>query len=250
MIICYNNIHRLFFGDKDPLIIISIIIIQSRSNLKGHIGAITSLDAIISDQLRRKYVISKRSGYDKIFAHLFDYCLGQEMEMKFNEYLYRTFKCFVNHKDKIDIDMHCIDEYIEDKKVQNLLFYDIISFGMRYDNKDISKWMDANNNTQNLLKPIFFDVFKNVKEVKIKVDYLGTGSVYPFSLLSLLSIIQNTEVNKVLIYTEPRPDLTIWESLFSISSFDSIVNNFKENQYGIKIDQTDIYVQKLMIYKL
>ena len=140
-----------------------------------------------------------------------------------------------------------------------MLFYDIIRVDSDYEtDKAISCWIDESN-TQNLLKPIVFEIFRNVKEIEIR------ASCYPFSLLILLSRIQNTSVNKVVI----KGHGDIWSSLASKLSFDkimtygdrdirsilesrssfkSIVNRFKENEFEIKIDDHD--EDKLVICKI
>ena len=209
----FINIFRLFFGDQyQPLNITSIRIIETCSNLEKQISAITALDAIISNNHNK---VSKDSEYGPVLEELFSYSLSSKQQ-RYNKYLYQTFQCFVNHKQKIEISIPYIDLCVKDKALRKVLFYDIVCKKEDKDNPDISGWIDLNNK-ENLVKPDLFNIFKNIKEITIIASY----GYYPCSLLLLSSIIQSTPATKVTIYV--RYEET-WKAVASSSVFRSIVN--------------------------
>ena len=128
--------------------------------------------------------------------------------------------------------MHLIDWHLQDQKVRRVLFDDIVRIPHEID-KHIAFWTDETN-SQNLPEYLFFEGFKNTEEIEIQ------ASSYPFSLLSLLSRIQITSVNKVVIFARKE----IWSELKSRSSFRSILNAFSENQFAIKIDRFQLIISR------
>ena len=84
--------------------------------------------------------------------------------------------------------------------------------------------------TQNLIKPVLFETFHNVTQVKVFNDHY----YHPFSLLSLLEMIQSTEIRKMQIMTPAMPALS---KLSSSPKFASMQNQYKEKQYDITIDE-------------
>ena len=94
-------------------------------------------------------------------------------------------------------------------------------------------WLSDTSNQQNLFQPLLFDTFKNVKEIGVDTeekDAIDPRS-YPFSLLSLLSMIHSTSIKKITIYGNKE----IWSALFSSPSFNSIKNKYREHQFEMKI---------------
>ena len=224
------DIYRLFFGDNrfnnDPLNIISIRIIKHRSNLKNQVAAITVLDGIISDSLYANK-IEEDSDYATIIKALFE----DDDRRKLDPYIYDTFQCFIDHKEKMEINMMTLDTYIKDKKLLQLITNDLLEVKNKL---DISLWINNNDNKDNLIKRRLFEIFHNVKEIRIDVGL----NRYPFSLLSLLSNIQNTSIQKVTIvsYNSFKP-------LSSSSYFDGIKEEYKTRQFGMNIAGSSLIIQ-------
>ena len=84
-------------------------------------------------------------------------------------------------------------------------------------------------------------VFQNIKDINITITGSGESSkyMYPFSISSLLSMIENTEINKVTIRARKhnKTGYCCLSSIYSSSlSIDQIVNNkFKLELVGDKI---------------
>ena len=83
-----------------------------------------------------------------------------------------------------------------------------------------------------MLRKEFFEVFQNIEVIEIN------ARDYPFALLSLLTIIQNSSVTKVAIYSLP----IIWRKLRSSPSFNAIKDEFKAHQFEIQIDDGELLI--------
>lgn len=225
-----GNIFRLFFGDnsfnKDPLNIISIGIIAQRSNLKTQVAALTVLDGIISDSLYGNK-IKKGSQYGGIIKALFESNGGKQK--KLNPYIYDTFQCFIDHKEKMEINMMTLDEYIKDKQLLDLIANDLMEIK---DKSDISLWISERK--ENLIKSRLFEIFENVNEIRIDVGL----NRYPFSLLSFLSNIENSSIKKVTIMS-----YIAFKPLSLSSSFNEIRKKYKEKKYDIKIGGSSLTIE-------
>ena len=224
-----------FSGDKGIIIEFNNIkgdSIKNQSfgclNLEKQITAITTLDNIITDNN-----VTTLSGnkYGQIISELIF-----KRTSTFHPYLYKTFKSFTAHKKDIKIHIGKIDKYVFDKELKELLFYEIVE---NKDYGDINPWIN-DNNTDNLTKPILFNIFQNVKEVYINVHH----GYYALSLLSLLDILQNTSINKVTINIGWVKKVLL-KSLSLCSSFGSIKHQYKSRHFRIKFKfPTDIIISK------
>ena len=214
---------RLFYGDTRPINITSIRIIEKCLNLESQIGVITSLDWIISNNLRYSNRISADSIVGAIIQELFDYIVDSKSSMRkqqFDSYLYQTFNCFIDHKESIYLHMENIHNHVKDKKLLELLFYHIDK-----EEDGIGSWYKEGMK-QNLLKPCVLQVLRNVKYIWIYAHD------YPFSLLEFLSTIQHTSVHKVEILVE-----NILEAISN--DFDELKSKYAAKGFDVKIDDDE-----------
>lgn len=250
---------RLFYGYRDEgLNIISIRIIENHLNLKTTISAITALDNILTNNVDDHHKISGDQSYGRIISHLFDYALTDNpsnQQFPMHPYIYDTFKCFANHKTKIDIQLHNINNYVEDRKLLDLLFHSLVKEEVTSNNEYVEV-----RNRQNLLKGYLLKIFKNVEEINITAsssvpDY--GKFVYPFSILLLLNVIDDTKINKFKINVDRNTDLNVIGWLGSIEKsklVTSIVRMYKERGYGIKVNKgffgyLDLVITKKSVYR-
>ena len=197
-------------------------------NLEQYIGAITSFDSIISNNLI--YTISEESKYGSILSVLFKYSTDSNLEyskITLPQYIYQTFNTFRKHKQKITIHMRCIHAYLKDKILLNLLFDNVVQ---EYN----GSWIEVDNK-QNVIKSDVLELLQNVNQIEIKYAYY-----YPFSLLQFLSNIENTSVNKVSIHIGKEGV----SSLKSSTYFDEIRNKYKAKQFEIKLEGDYVNIDK------
>lgn len=211
-------IYRLFFNDANgkesnfPLSVESVFIIQNSLNLEKQIKAITLLDNIISNSINtNEKKLKFEHDYGAILSELISVILGSKTEMKFNPYLYKTFESFRMHKEKISISVDVLGRKIlNQNSLKNLLFPSLKQF--KQENPD--PWT-AQNYTINLINPIIFETFKNAKKFNLniggefRIHFENTSdfemptylsSTYSFSLLSFLSQIERTGLEKINIH--------------------------------------------------
>ena len=214
-------------GYDQPLNVRSIRIIKEKLNLQKQITAITSLDNMISENVHYDNEILGNIKYGMVIKHLFDYTLGRTDEMKYNPYLYKTFRCFADHKKKVHLRIERIYHSPKSEWLINVIFYDLVNKEMQKD-EDIFSWIEVDNeDNDNLLQPQFFGVFKNLEELEIDAWF------FPFSLFAFLSLLENTSINKVTI----RNYAAAWSALSSSQEFDQIKGKYADKQFGISFNE-------------
>ena len=204
--------------------------IQSRLNLEHLIVPINILDNIISINIDSDNKIFVNPLNAKILKELFNYQLHvnggsdleKEFKIKFNQYVYDTFSCFINHKEEILINIAKLAKYAMDKEILNLIFYEL--------DCDVTDEDIINTNNKNLVKPKFLRIFKNVNRLDIWTK--DNENEYRLSFLSLLSIIKNTWIETVQISAEGEE--TWLEELSLSSSFIDIVEKYKNAGFELK----------------
>ena len=187
---------------------------------------ITILDHIISNNVRWNNEIADSAEDVSILKRLFGYYLSpwSQGKIKGNQYIFDTFQCFANHKETIKINIAYLDWYCHNKDLLALLFDKIIN--TRYN-------PSSDSLTQNILRKDVIKIFKNVKTLRI---WAGD---YKLSLLSLLSLIDGTQITEVKIYN------AYWiGAINSSSSINDIVNKYKNANYEVKIKEYTIRIVK------
>ena len=106
-----------------PLCIGSVLIISRSLNLEKQIKAITALDNIISDNINDRNGISKSDEYASILSELICVISDSKSKMKFNPYLYKTFRSFTTHKKVIQISLSYVHQYILNQELKDLFFH-------------------------------------------------------------------------------------------------------------------------------
>ena len=240
----HNKIYRLFFGDFRPLNLASIRIIQSNLNLRKYIQAITAFDCILSANIHSTNKIPKTARYGEIVSHLMADALDNDSrtsdnDRKLHRYIYQTFKTFIQNKEKLEIDIYNISQYVKDRKLSGLFFDSIVKYKLS-GTPDITSWLYMEDVLkQNMIKSQIFELLPNIKEIHIFFKF----GYYPFPLLALLSRIENTSINKVRICIGERKPCSL---LDKCPGFPIIQDKFKEKQFEIKIDH---FMQDILINK-
>ena len=168
-------IFRLFMGGPDgahPLMISSIILQSTASNLRKLIGPLTILDNILSLNVgeRNDNIIPNDDKSVSVLSGLFSSMISGK-PYDGNKYIWNTFNAFILKKQEIRINLYQIWYSCKDKEFLKVLFSDLIVregyskliTGVDY---DYDLWIK--NAKQNLFKPDIVKLFKNVKKISIK----------------------------------------------------------------------------------
>ena len=193
------------------------------------------MDNIISDNVRAADSVDKSllSSYSLILEHLL-YGLHKN-KFKFNPFIYESFKVFCQNKTEITLNMDNINDFIEDKVFLNVIFGSN-GFVKR------SRW-GYNNfsipvNNENLPMRKFLESFNNVTSIKItKVEY--GYDYYSFCLIRLLSLIEDTKIEKIEIGGWKGWLFTSWK----VSS-SSLIQTYKKKGFQIEYKYNKIYINK------
>ena len=238
--LAYFKINRLFFDTEYPLNVASIRIIQDRLKFEEPVAAITAFDYILSNiKLPSMYdheLIDEK--YGRIIGHLINYTVKEE-EARFHPYIYETFQCFADHKEKIQISLLLwrskMHKDFSKMLVHNIMPNQILSpFNRTLSGfnrsrggktaKNYNGWL-CHYSTNNLIKFRLFEVFRNVNELLIEAQD------YPFSLILFLSTIENTAVKRVTIRTTLKDSLPSPKSL----EFNSLQRRFNIKGFTIRL---------------
>ena len=219
-----------------PLNVSSIRIIEDRSNVQSAIQAISALDHILSES---SPLASSNKKYGLILGDLFNYFCSLQPSLpnsiKYHEYVYQSFKSLVHFKTIIKIDIHSIATQVHDAVLRKLIIPTLIR--KEYERKDFFSWIADDQNQENLINPVIFIIFKQVKEVEINTSggihqdehTLSHGYHYPFSWLSLLSMIKMTSIKRVKIITGHT---------IPSSEYNELLQKYDDHKIELQVDQS------------
>ena len=173
---------------------------------------ITALDQIISGNARVDLKVSLASRLSKL--------LFSERELNCTPYIIETVEAFINHKEKIEINLHNLDLRCRNKELLDLIFYPIVSIR--------KEGAGSTEKYINLPKKVLLNTFKNVNYL-----YIDSGAVfeYPVPLIALLEIISDTAITKIDI-------IGGWwlSELCGSSSFVYIKNKYQKENFKLTYD--------------
>ena len=162
--------------------------------------------------------------------------------MKFNPYVYDTFKCFAYHKEIIVLDIDRVEVYVEDSDLLQLLFYELETIWAGSELK--STWAKLEGN-QNIIKPELFKVLPRVRILCIE-----SGYHHPFSILAFLSVIAQTSLEFVTI--RARPSWTdqgpIFSELQTSPDFNNIKQQYKDKHFAFQIEDDRLHIYDTRVY--
>lgn len=159
---------------------------------------------------------------------LFDACLSDD-GYEGNQYIWKIFNAFIDHKDEIEIDMRHVDENCSNKALLDLVLSDVVKqqwLGDKYEEYSEDKYK-----TKNLLKREILTIFRNVTSLEIGCQE------YPFSLDSLFSVINATQITTVKI-----AGMRWLPSLKAQPIFDGIVRKYKQSNFNLQFEYNDEYL--------
>lgn len=202
-----------------PLNVTTIIIQSTSSNLQSLIGPLTTLDNILSNDVRHNNIIRNNKKDASVLKHLFSVILSKK-EYIGNKYILDTFNTFIMNKKRITISISKLHKFCKNEELSKLMFG---NFSRKAHREFYPECIEEEN--QNLLNPDILKIFKNVTHLKINCEG------HPFSFEYLLSLIKETKIKKIEIYagTSHR-----WDKLKSSSAYDEIAKKYKKAKFIIK----------------
>ena len=152
-----------------------------------------------------------------------DYFLARGKKKKQHDFIYSTFRCYVQHKVSIRLMFANIFGY--KRELLDLFMHPFD------DHKNI--WKRDEGDFRNLFRPELLQIFTNVKTITIGTK--GLPGDWSLSLLSLLSLIESSTVQKVIISGGSWLDL-LWKSPSKML----IQQRYNEKKYDIKVEQNGV----------
>ena len=188
----YLSVYRLFFGGSKCLGIESIRLMKENRNYRHIIKALLALDAMVSGQTMDQELFRGITNKDvELLKHLYDHYSLKSDNKKYDDYIYRTYNCFIRHKQHIDINLFN-------------LHHNRFRQGAIKVNEDLKNWiMNTTENggprrydgdLTNLFKWQLFEIFNHATSIKFD---LKCNDAFSISLESLLWTIQGSSVEKI-----------------------------------------------------
>eukprot|EP01084_Bolivina_argentea_P271770 462515_1 len=226
---------RLFFGGQWMIKIESIRIRRTAQNFKKFMHSLYYFDNMITGGNFTNMKI--KTAHTEIIKCLINHTLGKQITKKIDPYIYSTFECFCQSKQQIALDLYQLKK--ADEKMRNLIMYSMdecVHFRVYKEEK-----ARVDTDFRNLFRSQIFQIFKNIKTVIIKTTSVGGILSYSLSIFGLLSLIEPTSVNKVIvkavaIYGESNNWIT---SLWTSSS--TIKKKYNEQNYSISVKHISKY---------
>ena len=155
-----------------------------------------------------------------ILSHLFDIYCSKEHNRKYDGYIYQTYQCFIKHKQQIHIRLFSIRNINED--MRNLIMHP-----MERDKESIGRICgDVTNLFRKKLLEIFHYATKIVFDLSYVYDY-----VYRISLESLLSIIEKSSVEEIVLVLGYQEDYNKLCSIYPLS--EELKERYNKAKYNI-----------------
>ena len=169
-----------------------------------------------------------------IIQNLMNDFLGKPTTETFDDYIYSTFKCFAQHKKQIVLDLHQLNNWA-DKKMTDLIMYPLdkvnLHKGEKEKKRDICDFV-------NLFRSEILRIFKNTKTVIIISTERDGWWSYSLSLSLLLSIIEPTSLNKVIVKAVTYKGNNWIHSLWTSSS-EIIKQEYDGKSYDISMKEVE-----------
>ena len=222
------------FGGYWPIQIISIRLIKQAKKFQVIIGALYYLDIAISTSWGygdAENMIKVNPQWIGIIKDLFDFIISQKEENigKYDNYIFSTFKCFVEHKRKLMIGLD--DLLLFNKDFRNLIMGQLMSTHYEKDSISKMKGMITDINDMNLPKKQFLTIFHNLQQLEL---YLSSNLYfYIISLSSLSSIIKSHPSLKMV-----RIDLGYGSKIRSLYSLsEEMKKRYEHVGYNIHLEE-------------
>ena len=193
---------------------------ETSKNFEKLIKILYCFDSITSGQWVDDKLWNNMTKSDvNILSHLFDIYCSKEHNRKYDGYIYQTYQCFIKHKQQIHIRLYYIDDINED--MRNLIMHP-----MEDDDKSIGRIC---GDVTNLFRKKLLEIFHYA--TKIVFDLSDYNYVYRISLESLLSIIEKSSVEEIVLVLGYQSDYNKLCSIYPLS--EELKERYNKAKYNI-----------------
>eukprot|EP01084_Bolivina_argentea_P069294 126113_1 len=268
---CYCEEEEVIFdGGEFPIIIQSIILMETRKHYKELFNICFVLEAMINGSILNGHYINTLHKESKSYRRIINNLIKQNVygiANKYDDYTNHTFDAFVKAKRTIKINLHEIDTNLW--KISDFVLYPLVQTKVQHPNitkyhynyhgelsircccnKERVGWVitkDKIDTNNNLFKPMLLKIFSNVETIEIdtkQTDFIEY-EVDLKHLLNALSQVNSQAINTLRTITIKAMNPSWISKKASIMS--TIISTFHENNmkceyktvidyYGDKID--------------
>jgi len=208
-------------------------VIETQTNYQSIIQAITLFDNVISDNIWNEKSRSFLNKSRLILEHLLYGC--HENKFNFDPFIYKTFEVFIRNKKQIKINMKDLDYCIKDKVFLQVIFgSNVFVSKEKAEAAGRDYFIPVNN--ENLFDNKFLQRLNKVTSMEISgVQTKHTNKYWSFSLINLLSLIEDTKIENIKISTTYlKKGANSWLSYLFDTSFVSLIGTYKNKGFDIK----------------
>ena len=232
-----------------PLNISSIRIIGECKNYGDITKAITAFDACISGESDIPNTDATKE-YGKALSKLITAELTGRND-GVDDYILKTFHALLQNKNKIEINVVKVMEYIQDKELLKCVLVTPEISEWKYGESDLIRREETDRS--NLFNPQLIQLCNNVERIDFYMnDYDNHDKIYTVSLIALLSIIEGTQIRKVImrLYWKKEEGISWMNSLWDLHE-QEIKTKYKGKGYNItykfheEYEMEDLQVDKL-----
>eukprot|EP01084_Bolivina_argentea_P169004 292997_1 len=189
---------RLFFGGYDIIIVESVILLDSKQDYEQWFHALGLLDGLFSGSLGLfTWPGAEKNAPIDIMTAILKLAMKQLKESEFDSYNASNIKLYFKRKTTVHIQLAMFDslQCTNGVKFQNIT-------KLLFSPQGVCTTDDyPNYRTVNLISPIIFKLFPNVKEIVIYTTYIRlTATKWMFNILYFLEVIStSTHWTKIVI---------------------------------------------------
>ena len=222
-------INSLFCGGHWPISVESVWLIGKGQQFQETAKGITYLDTMLSGagmQFYRAVTASEVSKLKNLFASKWT------EKREYPEYVYSTFECFVQHKVHIRLNFLHLERYV--KEMRNLLLHSMDKSNTNLSQKYVIK-RRKEGDFDNLFRPELLEIFPHVRTMTIDTTVPYCYNKYTISLLSLLSLIERSALQQVVLIGE---EWLAWnsEEHWKQEPKEFIEQRYNKAKYTIKVE--------------
>merc|ERR1712228_1125240 len=180
---------RLFFGGYYRIKVVNLRLIETNENMKQFVSAIFYLDALLTAAWLSNIKKNKNDFF--IIEALMNQSLNKQTNVTLPSFICDCFHAFTQNKKQIIFDLENLNDN-GDKRINDLVFHSLDQG--RYYYKE-SKRKDKNN----LIRLELLPLFPNIKTLIIQSTNHDGHNCFSFSLMGLLNVISQSNVNQIFI---------------------------------------------------
>merc|ERR1712228_582533 len=197
---------RLFFGGFLRIKVVNLRLIETNENMKQFVSAIFYFDLLLTAASLED--VKKHKNDFFIIEALMNHSLKKETNVTLPPFICDCFQAFTQNKKEMIFRFNYLHEF-GDKRIKNLLFHSLDQ--RRFDKEFKRNDVDQNN----LIRLEMLSLFPNIKTLIIHSTNWNGSDSFSFSLMALLNVISQCNVNQIVIKSETTLSGSNWINKYS-----------------------------------